>query len=98
MLTLSKKLKKRGYKTIIISNLGHFAKEVLVDNKHMKHFDVKIISCDIKSSKPNKKIFQIALKKSKLKPEEMIFIDNLEICTATARKLGIRSIIYKNNK
>lgn len=98
MLNLSKKLNKKGYKIIIISNMGHLEKEVLVENKNMEHFKEKIISCDIGSRKPNRKIFQIALKKSHTKPNEMIFIDNLSNNIKIAEKLGIKSILFKNNK
>src|SRR3989344_471488 len=52
MIDFSKKLRSEGYKIIIISNLGYFAKEVLIENENMKHFDNKIISCDVKFSKP----------------------------------------------
>ncbi|MBI2452321.1 HAD-IA family hydrolase [Candidatus Pacearchaeota archaeon] len=97
MLELSKKLKKR-YKIIIMSNLGHLAKEVLVENRNMKHFKNKIISCDIGKSKANKKFFEIALKKSKTKPNEMVFIDNLKINVSTAKELGIKAVLFKNNK
>lgn len=98
MLNLSKELKRKGYRIIIISNLGHLAKEVLVENKNMKHFNKKIISCDIGSSKPNKKIFQVALKKSSTNHDEMIFIDNSQDNVKTAKKLGIKSILFKNNR
>ena len=98
MLNLSKKLKKKGYKVIIISNLGYIAKEILVDNKNMSHFNKKVISCEAKLSKPEKEIFQMALKKSNTKSNEMIFIDNLESNIKAAEKLGIKSILFKNNR
>ena len=98
MINLSKKLRKNGYKVIIISNLGHLAKEILVENKSMKHFNKKIISCEIKSSKPSEKIFKIALKKSNTKPNEMIFIDNLQKNIEASNNLGIKSILFKNNR
>lgn len=98
MLALSKKIKKMKYKVIIISNLAHFAKEILVENKNMKHFEERVISCDIRSSKPSRKLFQIALKKSNTKPNEMIFIDNSQNNIEAAEKIGIKSILFKNNK
>ena len=46
--------------------------------------------------KPNKEIFEFALNKIKLKPEECLFIDDRYNNIITAKKLGINTIQCKN--
>ncbi|NCO04696.1 MAG: HAD-IA family hydrolase, partial [Candidatus Magasanikbacteria bacterium] len=56
------------------------------------------ISCDVGIRKPSKEIYKIILKKLKMKPGECVFIDNQEWNTKPAEKLGMKSIVYSNNK
>ena len=66
--------------------------------KLRKFFDLLIYSCDVKARKPDSKIYKIALKKLKVRPEEAVFIDDKHENVNSAKKLGIHGIIFKNNK
>jgi epoxide hydrolase-like predicted phosphatase len=54
-------------------------------------------SAKIGLRKPNPKIYAYALKKLGTKPSECIFIDDKPENLVPAKKLGINTILYKNN-
>jgi len=90
--------KKQGYKIAVLSDQWHLSKKALIEKKLMKEFDAVVISCDVGIRKPSKEIYKIILKKLKMKPGECVFIDNQEWNTKPAEKLGMKSIVYSNNK
>jgi len=58
-------------------------------------FEFWITSCDVGCSKPDKKIYEIALERLKEKPETCVFIDDQEENLFPARDLGIHAIHYQ---
>ncbi|MEX0920588.1 MAG: HAD family phosphatase [Candidatus Pacearchaeota archaeon] len=98
LYTYAFKLKKRGYKIAILSDQWHFSKKALLDKKKADKFDAVIVSCDVGIRKPDPKIYNLALKKLKVKPSEAVFIDNRDWNTKPAEKLGIKTILFKNNE
>ena len=92
------KLKKLGYKIAILSDQWCVSKDALMPKKYYKNFDSIVVSCDVGMRKPNSKIYELALKKLKLKPGETLFIDNQIWNTKPAEKIGIKTILFKNNK
>ena len=98
LLIKAKELKKSGYKIAILSDIWPLAKDVLVIDEFYKTFDLVVLSCDIKSRKPFQEIFKKTLSKLNIKPSEAVFIDNQTWNTKTSQKLGISSILFKNNK
>src|ERR1700733_10248275 len=54
-----------------------------------KFFPVPIYSCVVGSSKPNPVIYQDALRATKVKANEAVFIDDLEENVASAKSLGM---------
>jgi len=57
-------------------------------------FDHIIASCDVKLLKPDPRMYQAALERINLKPEETVFIDDREVNVKAAEALGIKGIIY----
>jgi len=98
LFDIVKKLKKQGYKIAILSDQWYLSKDALVSSKDMKIFNPVIISCDVGMRKPNSKIYELALKKAKAKPKESLFIDNQTWNLMPAKKLGMKTILFKNNK
>jgi len=92
------KLKKLGYKIAILSDQWHLSKESLMVNKRYKKFNLSVVSCDVGMRKPNPKIYKLTINKLKYKPVECIFIDNQKWNTEPAKKLGIKPILFKDNK
>ena len=99
LISFSKDLKKKGYKIALLSNTGHIhVSKFEKKYKLWKVFPVRVYSCDIKKRKPGKEIYLFTLKKLKVKPEETIFIDNQIENVRAAKRLGMHSVLFKNNK
>jgi len=62
-----------------------------------RHFDYKILSCDVGLKKPDPRFYNLALKAAKVKPDEAIFIDDNDVYVEAAAKVGIKSILYTDN-
>lgn len=87
-------LKKSGKKICLISNAD------VIDVKHWDKsplnnlFDEAIFSCEVGYLKPQTEIYNIALKRLNVKPEECIFIgDGGSDELKGAKKLGIKTIL-----
>jgi len=92
------KLEKQGYVLAVLSDQWHLSEDPLMPHKLYKRFGVLIVSCDVGLRKPNPKIYKFALKKLKLKPSQTVFVDNQEWNLKPAKKLGMKTILFKNNK
>ena len=90
-------LKKQGYEIAILSDQWCLSKEALMPKKIYKKFGVVLISCDVGIRKPNPKIYQLAIKKLNFSPNEILFIDNQKWNIEPAKKLGMDTILFKNN-
>ncbi|MDP3992319.1 MAG: HAD family phosphatase [Nanoarchaeota archaeon] len=98
LLEFAFKKKKQGYKIAILSDQWYLSKKALFSRDFYDKFDAVIISCDVGLRKPNPKIYRLTLKKLKVKPKESVFIDNQKWNLVPARKLGMKNILFKNNK
>src|SRR3989338_4665447 len=92
------KLKKQGYMVAVLSDQWFLSKEALMPHKFYKNFDEVIVSCDVGIRKPNQKIYQLAVKKLNFSPKEILFIDNQKWNISPAKKLGMKTILFKSNK
>ncbi len=92
------KLRKKGYQIAILSDQWHLSADVFAPKKRMKKFNTVVISCEVGMRKPNPKIYKLVLRRLKIKVSEAIFIDNQKWNIEPAKKLGINTILYKNNK
>ncbi len=61
-----------------------------------KYFTHIFLSRELKIDKPDPRIFTIALKRSKQKPQTSAFVDNKIENLQTARKLGFKKVVYVN--
>lgn len=88
---------KKKYRLGIISNAPpsrrHFE---LKDFDLEKYFDPIILSGEVQSSKPEEKIFKIALDLAKVKASDSAFIDNKPENLQTAQKLGFSQCVLFN--
>lgn len=94
---LVKKVRAKGYKTLICSN--NFPARI----KGLQHrfgflddFDVVVLACEVGDVKPNKKIFEELIKKSGVQPNEIFYTDDYQEALDTARELGIQTHYYTN--
>ncbi len=98
LINVASKLKKQGYKVGILSDQWQLSKRALMPKSLTKKFNPVLVSCDNGIRKPNKDYYKLLLKRLKLKPSQIVFIDNQEWNIKPAKKLGIKTILFKNNK
>jgi putative hydrolase of the HAD superfamily len=58
------------------------------------YFDRLFLSCQLGMRKPHKRIYRYALKHLKVRPEQVLFIDDKEANVAAARELGMNTIRF----
>ncbi len=81
------------YKLCLVSDAWPSLREVYKKAGLHKYFDSMIISSEIGTCKPDKKIYTLAMEDLGLKEDEVIFIDdNIKNCHG-AELLGIKSIV-----
>ncbi|MDO8561263.1 MAG: HAD-IA family hydrolase [bacterium] len=97
LLSFFPQLKKLGLKTGIFSNSNSILRERLKELGLLELADVLVISGDIGYQKPDKEAFQILFEKLKLKPEEVVFIDDTPRSLETADEIGYIPILFKDN-
>ncbi len=92
-------LLKRKYNLVLLSNLGKIHKQYLSKEYHLNYlFKKRIFSYQVHARKPEPEIFKLTLKKLKLSGNQVLFIDDKPENIQGAKKLGINSILFKNNK
>ena len=98
LLDYAEKIKKQKIKIAILSDMWHLSKDTLIIKKFYKVFNPLIISCDVGMRKPNKEIYKLILRKLHTNPEETIFIDDREWNIKSAKEIGIKTILFEDNK
>ncbi len=87
-------LKKRGFKLYYLSNFPlDIFDEVRSGYYFFRYFDGGLISAEAKSSKPEKRIYEILLERYSLIPGECLFIDDLEANVISAREFGMKGLL-----
>ncbi len=92
------KLREQGYQIAILSDQWHLSKLALMPKKMTSKFDVVVVSCDVGVRKPDQKIYRMVLKQLRVKAKEVLFIDNREWNLIPAKKIGMKTILFKNNE
>ena len=89
---------KKNYKVWLLSNTNsyHIMNEVENNFAFPNLVDGKIYSFEVRSRKPEKKIYEVACKKANVEPYKSIFIDDLESNIVGANKIGMNGIHYIN--
>lgn len=90
-------LKKRGYKIAVLTDQWHLSKEALLPKKIYNRFEAVVVSCDSGTRKPNPESYKLILKRLKIHPKQSLFIDNQQWNILPAKKLGMKTILFKNN-
>ena len=101
LVEIIKNVRKSRLKTVLVSNASGLVMRPIIktyfgtdiDNL----FDEIIISSEVKILKPDQKIYELALDKLGINPDEAIFIDDLEEYLKGARAIGIKTLLFTNN-
>ncbi|WP_242839501.1 HAD family hydrolase [Butyrivibrio sp. NC2002] len=92
-----KALKKAGYRVLVLSN---FSKQALEANPFMNEFldevDGGILSYRDKVIKPDPAIYKLIMERYDLKPEECVFIDDMQRNIDAAKNVGMNGIVFSD--
>jgi len=98
MDSLLKELKK-NYDLILLAGDNKEGLKYKLDKFKLKKYFSKIYcTCFEGIYKDNLEIYKKIIKEKRLKPEEVLFIDDMERHTSTAKKLGINVILFQSVK
>ena len=90
-------LKEKGHRIFVLSNTSPIFYELLKDQLFplAEILDGFVLSCDIKTIKPDSKMFEGILQKYELNPANCIFLDDVKENTKMAESLGIKAYQVK---
>lgn len=91
-------LRANDYKTGCLSNTIPPHVEANRERGLFKPFDFCVFSYEIRSRKPEPKIFHTAIQAAGCKPNEIVYIDDIEEYVHAARELGMHGIKYNVTK
>ncbi len=95
IFNLVKKLHGRYELFIFSGNIKSRVEYLEKKYNFRKYFDLEIYSYDYHLNKPQKEFVDVLVKKSRLRPQEMIYIDDSEEAIKPAKELGMKTIIYE---
>lgn len=91
--------KEKGYEVYYLSN---FSYEAYKDCRDALDFipwtDGGILSCEVKTVKPEEEIYRLLLSRYGLKAEECVFVDDTAVNVEAARKLGFWGICFRTRE
>jgi HAD superfamily hydrolase (TIGR01509 family) len=98
VLDLSDQLRKHGYLTGLLSNLGSGTEwdAALYSAGVDRHFDAVVLSGDLGVAKPDVRAYQALADQMEIKLDELVFIDDRESSLVGVHQLGIRPVIWSN--
>lgn len=94
-LALLYRLKASGHRLFCLSNM-HVASIEHLERAYgfWEVFEGVVISCRVNLIKPEPAIYAYLLEKYRLRGEETVFVDDMEVNLAAAAKFGIRTIRF----
>lgn len=91
------KLKDKGIKVLVLSNYGRDAYEASEKIfEFLKHIDGGVISCYVKTVKPEPEIYDAIIEKYGLDPAKALFFDDRLENVHAARSKGINALCVDN--
>lgn len=96
MVDLAQALSGR-YRLALLSNASPSLRRQLVRWPHVLGlFEVVIISAEVGLRKPDPRIYQLALQRLQLAPEEVVFVDDKARNVEGARAVGMEGILFSS--
>ncbi len=97
VLRFVKELKAGGYRTGMLSTtLASTAAEIR-EHGGYNLFDPVILSCEVGYAKPDPEIYEITMDRLPgVKPSEVIFLDDRDMCLPPANALGMHTVCVEN--
>ena len=94
---LLRQLKEQGYRIYLLSNFGNaLFHRGMRKMKFRKYVDGEVISYQDHFIKPEKEIYEILCRRCNVRPEESVFLDDVQANIDAAREAGFHGIVFKN--
>lgn len=89
-------LKSNKYKTGLISNISMEAMHLWNNTEMASFIDIKVFSCAEGYAKPDRRIYEIALERLKVQPQDSLFVaDGINRELAAAITMGMDALLIK---
>ncbi len=96
LIDLIRKLRKK-YKVGIFSDQWQISRHLMVDKAIEEDFDFFVFSNEVFTRKPYRKFYDLAVQKSGYNYNECLIVDDNKNNLKTAERLGINTLLFKNN-
>ncbi len=97
VITLVQQLRQRGYIYILLSkNLIRWFAYLEKRLRFKKYFDTSINTQALNLPKASKKTMQYISRRFKVRPEEIVYIEDQANNLVEPKKMGVHTILYKN--
>jgi len=83
----------RGFRTGILSNTEKSARPVM-DRDSYRIFDPIVLSWEVGSAKPQRRIFEVLIETLHLNPHEVLLIDDVAANITAAKDLGLQGLLF----
>lgn len=101
-ITLNKQLinllQKKNQTLYILSDCSVDKKEIILKNLPPLNFKRKFFSCDSKTLKRDKSLFEFAIHEENLEPKDCLFIDDSLKNVEVANELGFQTFLFTGTK
>lgn len=87
-------LKERGYRLLVLSNMSSDFIEHIRRFDIYRQFEGDVVSCEVKTVKPESEIYRCLLDRFELDPAETLFIDDREANLRAAERFGITTFHF----
>ena len=95
MLAFIDSIAGSGIKTAILSNMTYETLKYLTENfQWLNKIDYRFFSCEMKTVKPEKRIYERCLSDMGIEAGKCLFIDDSKANTGAADSLGINAILF----
>lgn len=96
LVELVKKLRSK-YKVAMLSNIGNDMMDGFFTSDERKElFDIAILSGDVKLTKPDRAIFELACEQLGVGLNEAVMIDDMQTTCDVVKTYGMQSVCYKD--
>lgn len=92
--TMIEELHNKGFKLYVLSNMSYDYIEHLRKKPVYKYFQGEVISCQHKTIKPERSIYEKVLEKYNIDPSQALFIDDRPLNIATGKAVGLNTFLF----
>jgi epoxide hydrolase-like predicted phosphatase len=86
----------QSYKTALLSNAWDDLRQIIAEEWHFEDaFDSMIISAEVRLTKPDPRIFQLALARLGVEADQAIFVDDMKRNVEGAKAVGLQAIQFQ---